>query len=349
LHIVGNRPQFIKLAVLHKEIALSDFFSQKIIHTGQHKSSQMNDIFFDELKIPPPDIQLDCCNTHPDGFIAEVSKQLQEYFASCRECIVFVYGDTNTTLAAAIASTRSGVPFFHFEAGIRTGDKSMPEEINRILTDRLAQTNYCCTAKNYSTMMSEGYGSSIPGRVLLSGDLMYDAFLQTFRKGNVNIEADFVVATIHRASNILFPDSLAAIIDALNKIHDEIPVIMPLHPHTEKRISEYGLNPSFKILDPVGYLQMQKLVNGCRYVITDSGGVSREAFFFKKKSIIIMENPFWPEVIEAGCSINVSPNTSNIEQAFNQLSQLVPNFNLPIFGDGTAAKFILKDLQDLYA
>lgn len=333
--------------MLHKEIAHSECFPQKIIHTGQHQSIQMNDIFFNELEIPRPDIQLNCSNYHPDGFIAEVSQQLQQYFSFYKDSIAFVYGDTNTTLAAAIASSRAGIPLFHFEAGIRTGDQSMPEEINRILTDRLAETNYCCTKNNYSKMIAEGHGSSIQSRVLLSGDLMYDAFLQIQNEKEIlDIEPDYIVATVHRIANILSAENLSAIISALNKIHKKISVFMPLHPHTEKRIREFGVKPDFKILEPMGYLQMQKLLKGCSYVITDSGGVAREAFFSRKKSLIVMDKPFWPEIIDVGCSISVSSNALAIEHAFYELPKLNADFNSPIFGDGTAAKFISGDIQN---
>lgn len=350
LHIVGNRPQFIKLAVLHKEIAESGSFSQKIIHTGQHYSPDMSGIFFSELNIPPIDFQLECKATEqPDAFIAQTSVLLQEYFVRAPHSLAFVYGDTNTTLAAAIAAWRSGVPLFHFESGIRTGEQSMPEEINRILTDRLAHTNYCCTSKNYSTMIAEGYGSAINSRVLLSGDLMLDAFLRIVPAGNKMVrEKEYVVATIHRQSNILSPLHLTAITKSLNEIHKEMPVVMPLHPHTKKRMEEYGMEPFFLTMEPLGYSDMKRLLLDCSLVITDSGGLSREAFFSKKKSVIVMENPFWPEIIEAGCSINVPADASSVKKAFHQLPSLNSDFSTNLFGDGNAAGFIKEDLLKFY-
>ena len=253
IHIVGNRPQFIKLAVLHKEISGSLKLSQKIIHTGQHSTQEMSDVFFSELEIPKVDVQFQLkYDGNADEFIARVSKLLQQYFVSNPDSIVFTYGDTNTTLAAAIAARRSGLPLFHFEAGIRTGDDSMPEEINRVITDRIASTNYCCTAKNYATMMSEGFGSAIKSRVRLTGDLMYDAFLKTpFAPKNPVTEKNYVLTTIHRASNILEKSNLTTIIKHLNKIHKEMPVVMPLHPHTRKRLIEYGLQVNFVLLEMV--------------------------------------------------------------------------------------------------
>ncbi len=346
LHIVGNRPQFIKLAILYQELKNSGIASQKIIHTGQHSSPEMSGIFFSELSIAEPDFILQPINTgNPDAFIADVTIALQEYFSLQKESITFVYGDTNTTLAAAIAAKRTATPLFHFEAGIRTGDNSMPEEINRVLTDRLADTNYCCTHQNYQAMLTEGYGSSICSRVLETGDLMYDAFLKVpfGQKKNV-AEKNYVACTIHRVANILSKKNLSAIIESLNTIHKEIPVVMPLHPHTQKRIGEYALQPAFTILPPLGYPEMKTLLSEASFVITDSGGAAREAFFCGKRSVVVMDKPFWPEIIDASCSISSSAETDQILTAFDQLPSLASNFQSPIFGSGNAAQIIAKDI-----
>lgn len=346
LHIVGNRPQFIKLAVLYQELKNSGIASQKIIHTGQHSSPEMSGIFFSELGIAQPDIILKPVNAgHPDAFIAEVTIALQEYFSLQKKSIAFVYGDTNTTLAAAIAAKRIATPLFHFEAGIRTGDNSMPEEINRVLTDRLADTNYCCTHQNYQAMLAEGYGSSISSRVLETGDLMYDAFLKVPFGEKKNVaEKNYVVCTIHRVANILSKKKLSAIIEALNAIHKEISVVMPLHPHTQKRIGEYALQPAFTILPPLGYPEMKTLLSEASFVITDSGGAAREAFFCGKRSVVVMDKPFWPEIINASCSISSPAETDQVLAAFDQLPSLVSNFQSPIFGSGNAAQMIAKDI-----
>jgi len=346
LHIVGNRPQFIKLAILYKEL-FNAGVPQKIIHTGQHSSAEMSDIFFSQLGLPQIACSLQLQNIHPaDSFISEASVSLQGYFKSISESIVFVYGDTNTTLAAAIAARRIGLPLFHFEAGVRTGDSSMPEEINRLLTDRIANTNYCCTEKNYLSLLAEGYGNSISCNVKLTGDLMYDAFLKIpFEEHKTKIaQKNYVAATIHRAANILSKDKLAAIIDGLNNIHKQICVVMPLHPHTKKRIAEYGLNPEFEILDPLGYPAMKTFLSNSSYIVTDSGGAAREAFFCKKRSVIVMDHPFWPEIIEAGCSTNVSADSILLYDSFFKLPLLCPNFGKQIFGNGNAAQLIKEDI-----
>ena len=346
LHIVGNRPQFIKLAILYKEL-FETGIPQKIIHTGQHSSAEMSDIFFSQLGLPEIDCSLQLQNIHStDSFISEASVLLQGYFKLTSESIVFVYGDTNTTLAAAIAAKRTGLPLLHFEAGIRTGDSSMPEEINRILTDRIANTNYCCTEKNYLTLLAEGYGTSISCNVKLTGDLMYDAFLKIpFAENKTEVtEKDYVATTIHRAANILSKDKLAAIINGLNNIHKQICVVMPLHPHTRKRITEYGLKPEFQILNPLGYPAMKTFLSNSSYVVTDSGGAAREAFFCKKRSVIVMDHPFWPEIIEADCSTNVSADSLLLYESFFKLPLLCPDFGKPIFGNGNATQLIKDDI-----
>jgi UDP-GlcNAc3NAcA epimerase len=346
VHIVGNRPQFIKLAVLYQELKNTGQVSQVIIHTGQHASPEMSDIFFKQLHIPEPDLLLQpACNSHPDAFIADVTISLQEYLLQNNQSAVFAFGDTNTTLAAAIAARRTGTPLFHFEAGIRTGDNSMPEEINRLITDRFANTNYCCTFQNYQTMLAEGYGDTINSRVVQSGDLMYDAFLKIpLTPKKIVPEKNYITCSIHRVANILSKDNLSSIVEALNKIHKEIPVVMPMHPHTQKRIEEYALQPSFIILSPLGYPEMKSLLAESSYVITDSGGSAREAFFSGKRSVIVMEKPFWPEIVEASCSINTAADTNKIINAFHQLPTLVPDFQTPIFGSGNAAQIIARDI-----
>jgi UDP-GlcNAc3NAcA epimerase len=345
LHIVGNRPQFIKLAILHKALGLCEDVRQKIIHTGQHFSQSMSNIFFDELQIPSPEINFNIQNTSAQLFIGEATEKLYQYFSTQKGCIVFVYGDTNTTLAGAMAAKRCGLQLVHFEAGVRTYDNTMPEEINRILTDRLADVNYCCTQKNYDTMLAEGYGKAIPTEVLLTGDLMLDAFLKiepTIKK--LVAHTEYVVCTIHREANLSNKQSLANIISALNELHKEIPIIMPMHPHTKKRIAEYGITTAFIILEPLGYADMKNLLSHSKYIITDSGGTSREAYFLKKKSLIIMDKPFWPEILEENCALNTAAIQNEIIGKYNMLPLLKSNFETNIFGFGNTAKEIRKHL-----
>ncbi|MFN0082321.1 MAG: UDP-N-acetyl glucosamine 2-epimerase [Ferruginibacter sp.] len=345
LHIVGNRPQFIKLAVLHSELAKDTGIVQKIIHTGQHYSSNMSDIFFSELQIPLPDVNFNIQHNSPPIFIGNAAESLYNYFLREQNAVAFTYGDTNTTLAAAMAAKRCSLPLIHFEAGVRTHDNSMPEETNRIITDRLADVNYCCTEFNLQTMQQEGYGDAFPSEALLTGDLMLDAFLKTpSAKTNITDHQKYIVCTIHREANLANRQKLTNIIAALNKIHEHVPVVLPLHPHTKKRLDEYGLTPNFNLLQPLGYADMKALLSGAEYIITDSGGTSREAYFLKKKSLVVMDKPFWPEIMNANCSIQTAAEKDAIITNFHLLPQLQPIFTTNLFGTGSAAENIRKHL-----
>lgn len=349
IHIVGNRPQFIKLAVLYNTITKRTDFNQLIIHTGQHSSAAMSDIFFDELAIPSPDVQLHIEAAAADEFIGKTATQIHSFLSARKEDDhVFVYGDTNTTLAASLAAKRSGKKLLHFEAGVRTKDAAMPEEINRILSDRLAGIHYCCTQKNVETLQKEGYGSVIPSQVIHSGDLMLDAFLHIAPSDrNITGSANYVACTIHRAANITNRENLKQIADALNTIHRQTEVIVPLHPHTAKRLKEFGIHTLFTTIEPLGYREMKCFICNSDFVITDSGGASREAFFAKKKSLIVMEHPFWYEIVEAGAALHCGADKEMMMQTFNLLPSLQPNFDNPVFGDGKAALHIAEHLNTL--
>lgn len=333
---------------MHAQLSKQSTIAQGIVHTGQHFSYAMNDLFFNELRIPEPDINFNIQDASANLFVARAADAMQQYFLAQKDTGILVYGDTNTTLAAAIAASRTGTPLYHFEAGVRTGNLSMPEEINRVLTDRMANVNFCCTAKNAEQLYAEGYGSVIASTVVHTGDLMLDAFTQIAPKAvSFALPQQFVLCTIHRAANLQQQETLQQIVDALNRLHVHIPVMMPVHPHTQQKMEAYGLKPQFVCLPPIGYPQMKYLMQHCSYVITDSGGASREAFFSQKPSLIIMDSPFWPEIIEAGCALQSIANASAIIHQFEQLPQLSSDFNLPIFGDGNAAGKIAEMLGRL--
>ena len=347
--MVGNRPQFVKLAVLHKEIQQAGNFAQQIVHSGQHFSYEMDGIFFKELGIPAPAINFNIQGTSANEFIGKATDKLQEYFLLQPGAIVFVYGDTNTTLAAAIAAKRAGLPLVHFEGGVRTGDNSMPEEINRLLTDRLADINFCCTQKNMDTLLAEGYGTSIPSQPVFSGDLMLDAFLQIQPADrNAELPAEYILCTIHRAANLADKNKLQRIFKALDQLLTHTPVLMPLHPHTKKKIELYGISTNIQMLPAVGYPQMKALLKQCSFLITDSGGTCREAYFSKKTSIIIMDKPFWPELLEAGAALRADADTEDILQNASKLGTLAPAFDAALFGNGQAARNIQQTLLSVF-
>lgn len=349
VHVVGNRPQFVKLGVLYHELSTNDLL-QQIVHTGQHFSYNMSELFFRELKLPEPVMNFNIQRSSASVFIGETSDALQTYLSKQKGIVVFVYGDTNTTLAAAIAARRCNIKLIHFEAGVRTHNSSMPEEINRILTDRLSDVNYCCTDKNYDTMQQEGFGTAIASEVIKSGDLMLDAFLNIpASEKRISIHSEYIAATIHRDATLGNKERLHHIVRGLNNVHKFMPVVMPVHPHTKKKMADYGCEPLFDIIEPMGYSDMKNLLANATYIVTDSGGTSREAYFLKKRSLIIMDNPFWPEIIENDCSLSTSANEQKILSGVMSLSSLIPDFSTNLFGDGTAAKNIHRHLNTYLA
>ena len=349
IHVVGNRPQFIKLAMLYPAIKKHTSLAQSVIHTGQHSSAVMSDIFFESLALPSPDFQLNIREITADGFIGQAATKIFEILTKSSERnLVVVYGDTNSTLAAAIAATRSNKRLLHFESGVRTMDRNMPEEINRVLTDRLSNTLYCCTELNKRHLIEEGFGDAIPAEVIVSGDLMLDAFLKIHPKKQTGISTqNYIACTIHRAGNITDKKHLQHIASAINKIHRQSQVVIPLHPHTSKRLHEFGIELNCTHIKPLGYPEMKQFISDADYVITDSGGVSREAFFANKKSLILMDSPFWPEIVTVNAALNCGPDEKEILNKFHQLPSLPADFGLNIFGDGNAAKKIAVHLNSL--
>ena len=271
-HIVGNRPQFIKLALLRRALSRHAGLESRIIHTGQHFSDNMSAVFFREFGLPTPDYQLDIHSLSHNAMIGRMLIELDSILTAGRPDAVVVYGDTNTTLAGALAAKKTNIPLIHVEAGIRTGEEDMPEESNRYLSDRLADLNFTVTELGRNNLLKEGMP---PGRVINSGDLMLDAALLFARRAlDSNLPtalfpdgSPFVLTTIHRAENT-DPEALAAILEALHKIHENIPVVFPLHPRTRQVIEHHRLPFRLFSTPPLGYLDMLALMQAARYVIT---------------------------------------------------------------------------------
>lgn len=356
LYIVGNRPQFVKLAVLHQEMAKHSFINESIIHTGQHFSAEMSDVFFDELAIGIPTINL---NIHSISAIAMIGRTMEALEIEIRiqqPDIIVVFGDTNATLAGALVAKKMAIPLFHIEAGIRTLEEDMPEESNRYISDRLADVNFCCTYLGVENLRKEGFsGDTIYSKIVNSGDLMLDAYDRYFdqfinRSESFNhlpiVQSNYLICTIHRKQNTDCSETLNNIIQALNEINKEIPVICPLHPNTKNQIALNNINCEFTILPPASYLDMQYLIHNSDYVITDSGGIQREAFFAEKPTLIVMETPFWPEVIEFGCVLNCIGEKQQILNSFSALKKKERLFDKSIFGNGHAAEIIANKIVD---
>jgi UDP-GlcNAc3NAcA epimerase len=357
IHIVGNRPQFIKLALLQKALQAKNT-ENIILHTGQHFDANMSAVFFDELQIPPPSYSLDINNLSHNEMIGEMLLGIDPILNKEKPACVIVYGDTNTTLAGALAAKKRSIPVAHVEAGIRTMDEQMPEESNRYITDRISTLNFCCTYLGVENLEKEGFLSGrIHSGVYHSGDLMLDtsifykdvALKKEKKIGNLNPEHPFVLATIHRAENTGNETNLKNIIAALNNIHHKTRVVFPMHPNTKMKIEQLKLKTEFTTCDALGYLDMLALVQKSQSVITDSGGLSREAFFFNKPTLVLMQNPFWPEIFIHGNCMRANAVTKEIETDYQKLLSSDKPFERTVFGEGHAAKNITDILLQYFS
>jgi UDP-GlcNAc3NAcA epimerase len=347
LTIVGARPQFIKAGAVSREIQQSDNLKEIIVHTGQHYDNNMSDIFFEEMHIPKPDYYLGIGGKSHGAMTGEMIMKLEEIMLKEKPDVVLVYGDTNSTLAGAIAASKLHIPIAHVEAGLRSFNMKMPEEINRILTDRVSKWLFCPTDKAVENLKEEGF-DRFDCEVIKSGDVMQDAalFYKKYAKKpkNLDIKNEFILSTVHRAENTDNVTRLKNIFEALDEIAKEIQVILPLHPRTKKILKQNNINfENINIIEPVGYLEMIWLLDKSKMVITDSGGLQKEAFFFKKPCITLRDETEWVELIENNFNVLVGNDKNKIIKAFKN-HKFNDDFNLNLYGNGAASKNVIKTL-----
>lgn len=335
--IIGARPQFIKSSIVSKSIAQIKDLDEIIIHTGQHFDRIMSDIFFDELQISKPKYNLNINQMNHGEMTAKMMIEIEKILIIENPDGILVYGDTNSTLAGSLCAAKLNIPIFHVEAGLRSYNRSMPEEINRILTDHLSSLLFCPTQNSFNILKKEG----ITNGVLLSGDVMYDLFLK-YRKKNNNIDYPYVIATIHRPVNTDNPKKLSSIIKSLEKINKLKKVIFSAHPRTRKKMEDYGISTNIKIISPLKYFEMINYLSQADIVITDSGGLQKESFFAKTKCLTIRNETEWVELVDAGVNILCKPTQNEIIEAYKKLSNSECDFNLNFYGDGNAASKIVK-------
>ena len=349
ISIVGARPNFIKCAPLSREIRKE--FNEVIIHTGQHYNYEMNRVFFEELNIPEPDYHLDVGSGSHGYQTGEMIKRIEEVLLKEEPDLVLVYGDTNSTIAGALAASKLHIKVAHIESGLRSYDKSMPEEINRILIDHCSDILFCPTKTSVEILKKEG----ITNEVHLTGDVMVDALKKNIKiaekKAMILDEMDlkpkeYYLATIHRAENTDDFKRLKNIVDAFCEIGN---LVFPCHPRTEKYLKGFGLwnrlVDNVRVVKPVGYLDMLMLEKNARKILTDSGGVQKEAYIFKVPCITLRNNTEWVETVEDGWNVLIGADEEKIVKGANEFEP--DNKQRNVFGEGNASKGIVKIIGEL--
>lgn len=375
LTVIGARPQIIKAAALSRAIK-NEFeasISEVILHTGQHYDDNMSKVFFDELGIPYPNYNLGIGSGRHGRQTAEMILAIEEVLIKESPDFVILYGDTNSTLAGAVAASKMHIPVVHIEAGLRSFNKSMPEEINRIVCDHCSTYLFTPTQTGYENLLKEGFRPGHgpftidnPG-VFLYGDIMYDNSLYfstaAERKSAIlktlNVRpGEFVLATVHRDYNTDNDEALAAILQSFNTISNEhdIEIVFPAHPRTLKRIATMTSNEHIaaflenkrvKKIEPVSFLDMILLEKNASMIMTDSGGVQKEAYFFHKPCVILRPETEWIEVLDTGCAILAGSSYDKIVDAYQKLDGMVPYEFPAIFGKGDCAERICKEILNL--
>ena len=345
--IVGARPQFIKAAAVSREIAKHADIEEIIVHTGQHFDSNMSDIFFEEMSIPKPHYNLDINGLNHGAMTGQMLEKIEEVLLKEQPDWVLVYGDTNSTIAGALAAKKLHIKVAHVEAGLRSFNMKMPEEINRILTDRISDILFCPTDAAIENLEKEGYGS-LDIQIEKSGDVMQDAamfYSKIAKAPERELPGEFVLATIHRAENTDDLQRLKSIFDAFAEIGGQMPVILPLHPRTANILKREKMSAdNVIVIEPVGYLEMVYLLEHCKIVMTDSGGLQKEAFFFKKPCITLRDETEWVELVEHGFNTIVGADKSKILDAFRS-QKFDLNFDIDLYGGGKASENIVRKLK----
>lgn len=373
--IIGARPQFIKAAAISRAIKnlYQDEVKEVIVHTGQHYDPNMSEVFFEEMNIPRPDHMMDVGSASHGRQTGMMIDKIEEILQMEKPDCVILYGDTNSTLAGAVAASKLYLPVAHVEAGLRSFNKRMPEEINRILCDHVSAFLFCPTDTAVDNLANEGFALDNDGpytmdnpSVYRCGDVMYDNtlfFSEIADKKETIVESlglepgKFILTTIHRNTNTDFPEKLTAIFDALLQLAEDKgeTLLLPLHPRT-KKVLDANLSPDVrqrlresdkvKLIMPVSFLEMTALESACKMVITDSGGVQKEAFFLEKPCIVLRPETEWVELIQAGAALLADADTQRILDAYRHFEE-IGQLEFPrIFGDGKASEFIVKEIVD---
>jgi UDP-GlcNAc3NAcA epimerase len=353
LTIVGARPQFVKASALSRAL-LAEGIPEVLVHTGQHFDENMANIFFREMEIPEPQYNLGINSLSHGAMTGRMLEEIEKVITKEKPEVVVVYGDTNSTLAGALAAVKLHIPVAHVEAGLRSFNMKMPEEINRVLTDRISKFLFCPTSTAVDNLKSEGF-DHLPAEIVQCGDVMYDVAMHYSRisaeKSTVINRMDlrnqpFVLVTLHRQENTDDLSRLQEILEALNHLSGTYRIVLPLHPRTRKIIAGKGLSLAFEPVDPVGYFDMIELLKGCSFVITDSGGLQKEAFFFGKHCLVTRDETEWTELVEAGYNFLTGADRDRILETSRNLFTSPVSFDSRPYGQGDAARQIARILRD---
>lgn len=356
--VIGARPQFVKAAAVSRALAEHTraghlpTITEVIVHTGQHFDENMSEIFFAEMDIPRPDYHLEINSLSHGAMTGRMLEKIEEVLLKEKPDWVLVYGDTNSTVAGALAAKKLHIKVAHVEAGLRSYNMAMPEEINRILTDRISDLLFCPTETATDNLKREGF-ETFTCRIVKTGDVMQDAALfyrdTAARKSDIvsrlGVSAKpFALCTIHRAENTDSPERLATIMGALNDISSEMEIILPIHPRTRKIMETRGLKTQCTMIDPVGYFDMIQLLEHTRIVLTDSGGLQKEAFFFGKPCVTLRDETEWTELVAGGYNILVGADKNKICGGFNLMRTTVRDYQVDLYGNGKASYSIVASL-----
>jgi UDP-GlcNAc3NAcA epimerase len=353
LTVIGARPQFIKAAVVSS--ALNDRnIEEFLVHTGQHFDENMSKVFFDEMGISEPQANLGISGGTHGKMTGEMLIEVEKLVIEQKPDWVLVYGDTNSTLAGSLAASKLNVPCAHVEAGLRSDNRNMPEEINRILTDHASDLLFVPTKIAYDRLLSEGIPEK---KIVRTGDVMLDA-ARSFEKvafanspilSDLNLEGQsFVLCTLHRAENVDDPGILEWIVNGLNETSKEIPIVLPLHPRTKAKLKEFGLfekiSSEIKLIPPVGFLDILVLQSSSSLIVTDSGGMQKEAFFQKKPCVTVRTETEWAELLEGGHNRLAKPMVDAIRDKAKDALEVHIDWSIELYGDGHSSETIADSL-----
>jgi UDP-GlcNAc3NAcA epimerase len=343
LTVIGARPQFIKAAAVSRALRAAGI-REVVVHTGQHYDHNMSKVFFEEMEIAAPDYNLNINDLGHGAMTGRMMEKIEGVLLEEKPDYTMVYGDTNSTLAGALAAVKLHIPVAHVEAGLRSFDMKMPEEVNRILTDRISNMLFCPTDAAIANLEREGF-KNFKAEILNVGDVMLDT-LQYYKKSaserssilkDLGVGNQFVLATLHRAENTDNADRLKAICGAINEINQKIPVVLPLHPRTKNYLKTNNITLEAKTTELLGYFDMLSLLSACTLVMTDSGGLQKESYFCGKFCVTLRDRTEWVELVEAKANVLAGATKISIVNAVMLNLKTIVKFDPKLYGTGDAA------------